>query len=116
MITTCSVCVTFFAVLAAILIAHYSGMASSRKNGRHGSGHGDSFGGCFEKAVHEVVFDSVSISAAAKRRQNPVIRYPAAESGLHQYLLSVAEISRMPLPSKTTRPLSFPARDTSSSR
>ncbi len=51
MMATCPVYVNFFAVLAVILIAHYSGMASSGKNVRYDSALVDSFGRCLEKAA-----------------------------------------------------------------
>jgi hypothetical protein len=69
MMTACSICSSLFAAVAIILITHYSSSVFSKKNAQQSSGRADSFGDYFEKAAHEVAFDSVFISVDARRRQ-----------------------------------------------
>lgn len=69
MMSACSICGSLLAAVAIVVIARCSGSVFSQKNVQKTSGRADSFGDYFEKAVHEVEFDSVFISVDARRRQ-----------------------------------------------
>jgi hypothetical protein len=69
MIAACKLFVSFFAAVTIVLIAHHLYAFFLRKQLNRRTGGTDMFGEHYEKALHDVVFDNVFISAEAKRRR-----------------------------------------------
>ena len=69
MIAACKLFVSFFAAVTIVLIAHHLYAFFLRKHLNRRAGATDMFGEHYEKALHDVVFDNVFISAEAKRRR-----------------------------------------------
>ena len=69
MIAACKLFVSFFAAVTIVLIAHHLFVFFLRKHQNRRTSGADMFGEHYEKAIYDVVFDSVFISAEAKRRR-----------------------------------------------
>lgn len=79
MIAACEMFVSFFAAVAVVLAAHGLYALFLRKRLYRRKENEGLFGEHYEKALHEVVFDDVSISAEAKRhRYMPVVQRTSA--------------------------------------